>query len=87
MLNQLGNARAIEIAFARESADVTISYLEKEEPDAETVIKLIKAEGKIGVALPGDISDEVWCRNMVEMAVSDLGGLDILVINAARQQY
>lgn len=82
-----GIGRAIAIAFAREGADVAISYLEEEESDAETVIKLIKAEGKIGVALPGDISDEVWCRNMVEMAVSDLGGLDILVINAARQQY
>jgi len=82
-----GIGRAIAIAFAREGADVAISYLEEEEPDAEAVIKLIKAEGKIGVPLPGDISDEVWGRNMVEMAVSDLGGLDILVINAARQQY
>ena len=82
-----GIGRAVAIAFAREGADVAISYLEEEESDAETVIDLIKAEGRIGVALPGDISDEAWCRNMVEMAVSDLGGLDILVVNAARQQY
>lgn len=82
-----GIGRAVAIAFAREGADVAISYLEEEESDAETVIDLIKAEGRIGVALPGDISDEASCRNMVEMAVSDLGGLDILVVNAARQQY
>lgn len=82
-----GIGRAVAIAFAREGADVAISYLEDEEPDAETVIELIEAEGRIGVALPGDIKNETWCREMVEKAVSDLGGLDILVINAARQQY
>lgn len=82
-----GIGRAVAIAFAREGADVAISYLEDEEPDAETVIELIEAEGRIGVALPGDIKNEAWCREMVEKAVSDLGGLDILVINAARQQY
>jgi len=82
-----GIGRAAAIAFAREGADVAISYLDAEEPDAETVIELIEAEGRIGVALPGDIKNETWCREMVEKAVSDLGGLDILVINAARQQY
>ncbi|MBD9385777.1 SDR family oxidoreductase [Agrobacterium sp. AGB01] len=82
-----GIGRAVAIAFAREGADVAISYLEDEEPDAERVIELIEAEGRIGVALPGDIKNETWCREMVEKAVSDLGGLDILVINAARQQY
>jgi len=82
-----GIGRAVAIAFAREGADVAISYLGDEEPDAETVIELIEAEGRIGVALPGDIKNETWCREMVEKAVSDLGGLDILVINAARQQY
>lgn len=82
-----GIGRAVAIAFAREGADVAISYLEDEEPDAETVIELIEADGRIGVALPGDIKNEAWCHEMVEKAVSDLGGLDILVINAARQQY
>lgn len=82
-----GIGRAVAIAFAREGADVAISYLEDEEPDAETVIDLIESEGRIGVSLPGDIKNETWCREMVEKAVSDLGGLDILVINAARQQY
>jgi len=82
-----GIGRAVAIAFAREGADVAISYLEEEETDAERVIELIEAEGRIGVALPGDIKQETWCREMVEKAVSDLDGLDILVINAARQQY
>lgn len=82
-----GIGRAVAIAFAREGADVAISYLEEEETDAERVIELIEAAGRIGVALPGDIKQETWCREMVEKAVSDLDGLDILVINAARQQY
>jgi NAD(P)-dependent dehydrogenase (short-subunit alcohol dehydrogenase family) len=82
-----GIGRAVAIAFAREGADVAISYLPDEEPDAERVVELIKAEGRIAVALPGDIKDEKWCRDMVEQAVSDLNGLDILVINAARQQF
>jgi NAD(P)-dependent dehydrogenase (short-subunit alcohol dehydrogenase family) len=82
-----GIGRAVAIAFAREGADVAISYLEEEEPDAEAVIGLIEAEGRIAVALPGDIKDESWCHDMVEKAVSDMGGLDILVINAARQQF
>jgi NAD(P)-dependent dehydrogenase (short-subunit alcohol dehydrogenase family) len=82
-----GIGRAVAIAFAREGADVAISYLDEEESDAETVVELIKAEGRIAVPLAGDITKEAWCRNMVEKAVSDLGGLDILVINAARQQY
>lgn len=82
-----GIGRAVAIAFAREGADVAISYLEEEEPDAETVIELIRAEGRIAVALPGDIKQEAWCREMVEKAACDLDGLDVLVINAARQQY
>lgn len=82
-----GIGRAAAIAFAREGADVAISYLPEEEADAREVIDLIEAEGRKGLALPGDIQDEAWCREMVEKAVSQLGGLDILVINAGRQQY
>ncbi|MCX8995829.1 SDR family oxidoreductase [Rhizobiaceae bacterium BDR2-2] len=82
-----GIGRAAAIAFAREGADVAISYLPEEEADAKQVIDLIEAEGRKAVALPGDIQDEAWCRELVEKAVSGLGGLDILVINAARQQY
>ncbi len=82
-----GIGRAAAIAFAREGADVAISYLEEEQEDAQTVIKLIQAEGRKAVALPGDISLESWCREMVDIAAHELGGLDILVINAGRQQY
>ena len=82
-----GIGRAAAIAYAREGADVALSYLPSEKGDAAEVIALIEAEGRKAVDLPGDITDEAWCRQMVEQAVSDLGGLDILVINAGRQQY
>lgn len=82
-----GIGRAVAIAFAREGADVAISYLPDEEADAKQVIALIEAEGRKALALPGDITDEAWCVEMVEKAVSGLGGLDILVVNAARQQF
>ncbi len=82
-----GIGRAAAIAFAREGADVAISYLPEEEPDAREVISLIEACGRKAVALPGDIKSEDWCRKLVEKAASDLGGLDILVVNAGRQQF
>jgi NAD(P)-dependent dehydrogenase (short-subunit alcohol dehydrogenase family) len=82
-----GIGRAAAIAFAREGADVAISYLAAEEADAEDVIDLIIAEGRRGLGLPGDIKDETWCRELVDKAVEGLGGIDILVINAARQQF
>lgn len=82
-----GIGRAAAIAFAREGADVAISYLPDEEADAKQVSALIEAEGRKAVALPGDIKEEAWCRELVQKAVSELGGLDILVINAGRQQY
>ena len=81
-----GMGRAAAIAFCREGADVAINYLPDEEPDAREVIALIQKEGRVGVALPGDIRNEVFCRQLVDDAVRKLGGLDILVNNAARQQ-
>jgi NAD(P)-dependent dehydrogenase (short-subunit alcohol dehydrogenase family) len=81
-----GIGRAVAIAFAREGADVAISHLAAEQPDAAEVIRLIEAEGRTAVDLPGDITDEAWCRKLVAQAVEKLGGLDILVINAGRQQ-
>jgi NAD(P)-dependent dehydrogenase (short-subunit alcohol dehydrogenase family) len=80
-----GIGRAAAIAFAREGADVAISYLPAEEPDAREVVQLIQNAGRKAVALPGDIRDAAFCRQMVDNAVSGLGGLDILVSNAARQ--
>ncbi|WP_184055013.1 SDR family oxidoreductase [Sphingomonas aerophila] len=81
-----GMGRAAAIAYAREGADVAISYLPAEEPDAKEVADLIRAAGRKAVLLPGDIRDEKWCRTMVDRAVKELGGLDILVNNAGRQQ-
>ena len=81
-----GMGRAAAIAYAREGADVAINYLPSEEPDAKEVIALIKAEGRKAVAIPGDLRDESFCKKLVEQAVQGLGGLDIVVNNAARQQ-
>lgn len=81
-----GMGRAAAIAYAREGADVAINYLAAEEPDAQEVIALIRKEGRTGLAIPGDLQDEAFCRKLVEQAVQGLGGLDIIVNNAARQQ-
>lgn len=81
-----GMGRAAAIAYAREGADVAINYLPEEEPDAREVIALIKAEGRVGLALPGDLRQEVFCQKLVEDVVRGLGGLDIVVCNAGRQQ-
>jgi NAD(P)-dependent dehydrogenase (short-subunit alcohol dehydrogenase family) len=81
-----GMGRAAAIAYAREGADVAISYYPTEEPDAQEVIELIKAEGRKAIPLPGDIREEAFCQKLISDAVNGLGGLDILVSNAARQQ-
>ena len=81
-----GMGRAAAIAYAREGADVAINYHPDEEPDAREVIALIKAEGRTGLALPGDLRDEAFCQRLVADAVQGLGGLDIVVSNAGRQQ-
>jgi NAD(P)-dependent dehydrogenase (short-subunit alcohol dehydrogenase family) len=81
-----GIGRAAAIAYAREGADVAIGYLPDEEADAKEVVQLIRDAGRKAVALPGDIRDEAFCKQLVEQAVEGLGGLDILVNNAARQK-
>jgi NAD(P)-dependent dehydrogenase (short-subunit alcohol dehydrogenase family) len=81
-----GMGRAAAIAYAREGADVAINYLPAEEADAREVIAMINAEGRKAVAIPGDITDESFCQRLVDEAVKGLGGLDILVCNAALQQ-
>jgi NAD(P)-dependent dehydrogenase (short-subunit alcohol dehydrogenase family) len=80
-----GIGRAAVIAFAREGADVAINYLPVEESDAREVVELIRAEGRKAVAIPGDIRDEDFCNRLVANAARDLGGLDVLVNNAAMQ--
>jgi NAD(P)-dependent dehydrogenase (short-subunit alcohol dehydrogenase family) len=81
-----GMGRAAAIAYAREGADVAINYLPAEEADAREVIAMINAEGRKAIAIPGDITDESFCQRLVDEAVKGLGGLDILVCNAALQQ-
>jgi NAD(P)-dependent dehydrogenase (short-subunit alcohol dehydrogenase family) len=79
-----GIGRAAAIAFAREGADVAISYLPAEQKDAEDVARYIRDAGRKAVLLPGDVSDEGYCQRLVADAVEELGGLDILVNNASR---
>lgn len=81
-----GMGRAAAIAYAREGADVAINYLPDEEADAKEVIALIKSAGRKAVAIPGDLRNEEFCTSLIKDAFQQLGGLDILVNNAARQQ-
>ncbi len=81
-----GMGRGAAIAFAREGADVAINYLPAEEEDAREVVGFIRAAGRNAVAIPGDLRDEQFCEQLVDRAVQALGGLDILVCNAGRQQ-
>jgi NAD(P)-dependent dehydrogenase (short-subunit alcohol dehydrogenase family) len=81
-----GIGRATAIAFAREGADIAMSYLPSEERDAKQVRQLIEDAGRKAVPLPGDISDESFCTQLVGNAVKELGGLDILV-NVAGAQH
>ena len=81
-----GMGRAAAIASSREGADVAINYLPAEEPDARAVVALIRADGRKAVAIPGDLRQEAFCKELVERTARELGGLDILVNNAGRQQ-
>jgi NAD(P)-dependent dehydrogenase (short-subunit alcohol dehydrogenase family) len=81
-----GMGRATAIAYAREGADVAINYLPDEEPDAREVVELIRQAGRKAVTIPGDLRSEAFCRRLVQDAMRQLGGLDIIVSNAGRQQ-
>ncbi|WP_166822487.1 SDR family oxidoreductase [Brevibacterium limosum] len=80
-----GIGSAVAIAFAREGADVALSYLPAEEEDAQHVCEVIRQAGRKAVPLPGDLSDPDYCREVVRRAVAELGGLDAVVNNAGRQ--
>ena len=80
-----GIGRAVAVAFAREGADVLISYLEEEERDARETAGVVEASGRRCVRVAGDIRDEAHCQRLVERAVSEFGKLDVLVNNAAFQ--
>ena len=79
-----GIGRAVAIAYAREGADVLISYLD-EHDDARETARWVEKAGRKAVIAPGDIQSPDHCRSLVEQAVSKLGGIDILVNNAAHQ--
>jgi NAD(P)-dependent dehydrogenase (short-subunit alcohol dehydrogenase family) len=79
-----GIGRAVALAYAREGADVLVSYLNEEE-DAQETRRLIEAAGRKAVLVPGDIKDPAHCRAIVERAIEEFGHLDILVNNAAHQ--
>lgn len=80
-----GIGRAAAIAYAREGADVAISYLPVEEEDAQDVKKIIEECGRKAVLLPGDLSDEKFARSLVHEAHKALGGLDIMALVAGKQ--
>lgn len=80
-----GIGRAVALAYAREGADVLISYLDEEEEDAQETARVVEAEGRKCVRVPGDIGDEAHCRQIVQRAIDELGKVDILVNNAAYQ--
>ena len=80
-----GIGRAVALAFAREGADVLISYLPEEEEDAQETVRLVQDAGRKAVTVPGDIRSEDQCQKVVSTAVEELGGIDILVNNAAYQ--
>ncbi|ANS76820.1 NAD(P)-dependent oxidoreductase [Paenibacillus yonginensis] len=82
-----GIGRAVAIAFAREGADVLLSYLPEEEADAKQVVALIEEAGRKTVALPGDLKDKTYCEKLVSTAVQEFGGLDILANVAGKQQF
>jgi len=81
-----GIGRAAAIAYAREGADVAINYLPEEQQDAEDVKKLIEAEGRKAVLIPGDLSEETFCKELIDTAYNELDGLDILALVAGKQQ-
>jgi len=80
-----GIGNAVALAFAREGADVLLSYLEEHE-DAKATVRTIEAEGRRAISVPGDLQDEAHCRRLVEQARDAFGRIDVLVNNAAFQQ-
>ncbi|MEV6206185.1 SDR family oxidoreductase [Kitasatospora sp. NPDC051914] len=80
-----GIGRAVALAFAREGAEIAFCHLPEEQQDAEETVRLVEEAGRKVLAVPGDIREEAFCRELVERCDRELGGLDILVNNAAYQ--
>jgi NAD(P)-dependent dehydrogenase (short-subunit alcohol dehydrogenase family) len=82
-----GIGRAVAIAYAREGADLVLSYLPVEQDDMDDLLDLLRETGRHIAVLPGDISNEPFCRELVDRAVKELGGIDLLINNAGKQIY
>lgn len=82
-----GIGAAVAIAFAREGADIVINYLPEEEADAKKIIAQIEDAGQIAVAIPGDIKDENFCKELVQKTIDQFETIDILVNNAGKQEF
>jgi NAD(P)-dependent dehydrogenase (short-subunit alcohol dehydrogenase family) len=80
-----GIGRAVAVIYAKEGADVAITYLPEEQVDAEETREAVEREGRKCVLIPGDLTDRMFCSEVVERSVQELGGLDILISNAAYQ--
>lgn len=79
-----GIGRAVAVAFAKEGADIAFTYLD-EHDDAKETLRLLKAEGRRGLAIPGDIGNSDFCREVARRVVQEFGRIDVLVNNAAEQ--
>jgi len=82
-----GIGKAVAIAYMREGADVAINYLESEQPDVDKLKEVFKKDGKELICIPGDITNQQFCTDLINTAVNKLGGLDALVLNAGKQIY
>jgi len=82
-----GIGRAVALLYAREGASVAISYLKSEEADAKITKSEIEKVGGRCIQIPGDLTDPKFCSKLVDQTVKKLGGLDILVSNAAHQTH
>jgi NAD(P)-dependent dehydrogenase (short-subunit alcohol dehydrogenase family) len=80
-----GIGRAVAVLYAREGADVAISYLPEEQTDAEETLRAVEAEGRRCVLIPGDLAESKFCNELIDRTVNELGKLDVLVSNAAHQ--
>jgi NAD(P)-dependent dehydrogenase (short-subunit alcohol dehydrogenase family) len=80
-----GIGRAVALAFAREGADVAISYLPDEEKDAQETVRLVEEAGRTALTVPGDLREQAQCEELVERVVGEFGRIDVLVSNAAYQ--
>lgn len=81
-----GIGRAVALCYAKEGADILFAHLPEEQQDAQETVKLVQSTGRKCIAVPGDVRQKSFCQQLVDQAIKDLGGLDIVVSNAAFQR-